>query len=608
MRGWVLEADTARAVDLAAWPAGAGAVRRRDGPCPPAELTGSAGGSLNWVGVYDAGTNRLAFHDPLDDLATVAPNGAEGDQAAYVVAGWWSTASLDPLDGAQTSSSLHARLDGLGWALADDLEGGDQVDAARSVQGELRASLGLQTSARYAPAQDAAARRGAGAAPAGTSLGAKEATFHPDLSVFADEAISVQPAEPAWPRSVLLHGAVYGVPLKTVPKADNRPTTAQLGVVLGEHGDDLAAGLASSGLASSDPAERRALERLLAAFTGQLLDRVGTPDGLVDIEEHEHAAGFVARPGGAGGTDRLQTGRQEAGDGAGRLARSKAARVSAGEQQTKITAFARKRSDLARASEDDQRQALIEATGGTRPETEPAAQSREVTRPAPRLIIPGEPMRRRARRRAQPAPRRRRALLARRPAAVPLALAGDARLPAARSRARTCSPRWARPRCPTRSCCSRARRSSRNPYWSPWLAGVGGGQGRPGPGRDRGPPGRRGHAALRRRRDLRRAHRGVPRRRRRAAGADAGRRAHAPGRRARRRSAAPLLAAGRHRPRPGRRDRVVAAMGAAVAGVGGRAAPRRPPRRLGAGRRSTRSRWTAPHPRRRRARCAGAAR
>ena len=89
----------------------------------------------------------------------------------------------------------------------------------------------------------------------------------------------------------------------------------------------------------------------------------------------------MARPGGAGGTDRLQTGRQEAGDGAGRLARSKSARVSAGEKETKITAFARKRSDLTRASEDDQRQALIEATGGTRPETEPAAQSREVRAP-----------------------------------------------------------------------------------------------------------------------------------------------------------------------------------------------------------------------------------
>ena len=391
VRGWVLEADTARAVDLPAWPAGAAAVTPAGRTVPPAELTGSAGGSLNWVGVYDAGTNRLAFHDPLDDLATVAPNGAEGDQAAYVVAGWWSTTSLDPLDGAQTSSSLDARLDALGWALADDLERGDQVDGARAVQGELRASLGLETSARYAPAQDDAAQRSA-AASSDASLRIQEATFHPNLSVFADEVISVRPAEPAWPRSALLHGAVYGVPMTTVPKADNRPTAAQLGVVLGEHGDDLAAGLASSGLASSDPAGRRALERLLAAFTGQLLDRIGTPDGLADVEEHEHAAAFVARPGGAGGTDRLQTGRQEAGDAAGRPARSKAARVEAGEKTTKIAAFARKRSDLVRAGEDEQRQALIDATGGARPETEPAAQSREVIRPAPRLYIPAEPM------------------------------------------------------------------------------------------------------------------------------------------------------------------------------------------------------------------------
>jgi hypothetical protein len=41
--------------------------------------------------MYDATTNRLAFFDPLGDLPGVAPNGVEGDQVAYLVAGWWSS-------------------------------------------------------------------------------------------------------------------------------------------------------------------------------------------------------------------------------------------------------------------------------------------------------------------------------------------------------------------------------------------------------------------------------------------------------------------------------------------------------------------------------------
>jgi hypothetical protein len=67
--------------------------RQADRTVPPADLNGSAGGSLNWVAAYDATINRLAFFDPLDDLAAVAPSGVEGDHVSYVVAGWWSSQS-----------------------------------------------------------------------------------------------------------------------------------------------------------------------------------------------------------------------------------------------------------------------------------------------------------------------------------------------------------------------------------------------------------------------------------------------------------------------------------------------------------------------------------
>lgn len=399
VRGWVLEADTARAVPLEAWPAGSADVEPQGRTVPTDELTGAAGGSLNWVGVYDAGVNRLGFHDPLDDLAAVAPDGLEGAQAGYLVAGWWSEAAHDPLDGAQTSDSLHARLDALGWALVDDREGGDVLDRSRAVQSALRDTIGLATAARYAGTPDEALVGAPSLAATGIDAVRDSAVvarpFRPTASAFADASRLVELAEPGWPRSVLLHGAVYGVPVSGpsaggVPEVDNRPAATDVGVVLGEHGDDAAAAMASAGIAGPGASDdvRRPLERLLAAFTGQLLDRVGTPDGLVDVEEHEHAAGFVGRSGGAGGTDRLLAGSQEAAG--GRTGRADAERVRLG--ATRPIRFARTRGDLTTATVEDQKQDLHDWQGPPQPAVDPvAARAREVIRPAPRLHLPVDP-------------------------------------------------------------------------------------------------------------------------------------------------------------------------------------------------------------------------
>ena len=68
--------------------------------------------------------------------------------------------------------------------------------------------------------------------------------------------------------------------------------------------------------------ERRGLERILSAFTGQLLPRLGTADGLVDVEEHEHSTGFASLPGGDGGVERVTLGATSGPFDAGRAARS----------------------------------------------------------------------------------------------------------------------------------------------------------------------------------------------------------------------------------------------------------------------------------------------
>jgi hypothetical protein len=387
--GTIIEADTAKAVPLANYPAGAAAAPQAGRTVAAADLTASIGGSLNWVGVYDAVLNRLAFFDPLSDLAAIAPNGVEGDQISYLVAGWWSKPALDPLDSATTSSSLQTRLQELGWALTDDVEGGDQLQATHVVSRMKQASIGLTTATRYAASPEPSVA-------AATSI---EAAISPvdrafAASAFADEVAGVVQTEPAVPRSTLLHGCIFGVPIAGAPTVENRPASSAVGVVLGEQGDDLAAALASTGLGSATIDARRATERLLSAFTGHLLDRIGSSDGLVDVEEYEHAAAFVSRDGGPGGTDRLESGRQLGGFAAGRQARSAAVRLSNAAPPVtgmRVTAFAKTKGNLKLATLDDQR-AAVASWAGPRPDVEPSTDAREVVRPAPRLYLPSEAM------------------------------------------------------------------------------------------------------------------------------------------------------------------------------------------------------------------------
>jgi len=143
LTGWVLEADRAVAVPLAQWQEGgaastaaqpAGDEIRRE------QLTGTVGGAVSWSGVYDAVLNRFAFHDPLAELKTIAPQGVDEDCASYLVAGWWSDPALDPLDKARSNDSLHEMLERLRWRLL--YEWGDETWARQQAQAQ-RAGLGL---------------------------------------------------------------------------------------------------------------------------------------------------------------------------------------------------------------------------------------------------------------------------------------------------------------------------------------------------------------------------------------------------------------------------------------------------------------------------------
>ena len=89
--GWVIEADTARAVLFADYPAQVGAAMPggRHGAAGPAHPRRR--GNAAWAASYDGTLNRFAFHDPLDDLDAIrTASGALLPTASYVVAGWWS--------------------------------------------------------------------------------------------------------------------------------------------------------------------------------------------------------------------------------------------------------------------------------------------------------------------------------------------------------------------------------------------------------------------------------------------------------------------------------------------------------------------------------------
>lgn len=262
--GWVLEADRAVAVPLGSWIEG-GATSRTATPAgvmvDRSKLTGTVGGAVSWSGVYDAVLNRFAFHDPLYDIAQVAPNGADRNCAAYLVAGWWSNPASDPLDAARSNDSLHELLDRLRWRLL--AEWGDEQGAFQQekAQFNLRKALGLTTQDRWSSFRPSAvkAQKAQGRA-AGSHVPLETAFLEQQIvsaaSAFATDAARRYVANSWQLRSSLLHGSIYGVPVAGIPVRDRRPSSSSLSVAIGSDDDDLIAAFASASQ-NSRPAEGR---------------------------------------------------------------------------------------------------------------------------------------------------------------------------------------------------------------------------------------------------------------------------------------------------------------------------------------------------------------
>jgi len=382
--GWVIDAATTAVTALADWPA-PGKARPPTGKTLAAnQLTGAAGGALHWSGGYDAVANRFAFHDPLTDLATVAPNGVLGDLATYVVCGWWSTPSLDPLDTAKTSADLYARLDVLRWRLTDDLEDRGAHSVARSTKEAMQSDVTLGSAERY---KTMAMQVGATAA----------STAHPLAAVgglFAESASVLGTAVALEPYASLLHGSVHGVPVKGAVVADQRPAAPATTVAFGLHPDDIAAVFASAGLDLSAPADRRDVERLVSGFAHDLLAGVGNANGVVAIEEGEHATAFSSRPGEPGPEERViapGTGAELRGTRAARSAGAgKMTDKAIKNLETELIWSKDRRAKVGAHSSDTLRQ-VREKRDDRAPASPPPA-ARRIQRPTPRYFEPMEPL------------------------------------------------------------------------------------------------------------------------------------------------------------------------------------------------------------------------
>ncbi|MEO7421054.1 MAG: hypothetical protein ABIU87_01505 [Ornithinibacter sp.] len=390
--GWVLDAVSCGVTPLSTYagtvPPGAAPL---DGGVRLEVLDGGARGSLMWTATYEGALNRFALHDPLLDLpgAEVAPHGFHRGRASYTVAGWWTDSATDPLAGSRGETSVRARLGELRWWVSPD--GEDAVEYPEDPRtAKLERYAGLKSPRTHPPVTVQTQY-----AKATTTYSA----IAPEAAIPVADVAGVTVGIGATRYHTMLHGSVIGVPVDgTAGGADDRPDTSTLAASLGTDLDDIVSAFAAPAL-GIDSAKRLTAERLCAAFTGDLLGRIGTPDGLNDLADQEHANGFWALPGrpvAGAKADRLRT---EDSTSLGPLAVGRKGRAA--HQQTKgsgvpkgtkvgwrgVAPMTSGKHAMARGQGAGERDDPGTGTGNGAGSTAPPA-GREVVRAAPRVFRP----------------------------------------------------------------------------------------------------------------------------------------------------------------------------------------------------------------------------
>ena len=286
LRGWVIDARKGSATPLDQFKGTTG----QSSALPTFDrLDGTVGGSPLWTASYAASAGRFGFHDDLKDLTQlrkVAKDGFDANAATYVVAGWCSDSSRDPLN-VEGKAELFDLLDELAWHLDPEAED-PSSEPDLPVLSRLMDTGHFEHAAESPPTKIIAK---------GREESFVYADIAPELSLPVDKPSKVVITQRP-PRFLsLLHGMVTGVPVDKPPAGvDDRPGSQGLSVAIGFDTDDLVTALGAQTLGASLN-QRRACEMLAAAFTSDLIDRLGSPDGMRDIAEREHADTFRSLPG-----------------------------------------------------------------------------------------------------------------------------------------------------------------------------------------------------------------------------------------------------------------------------------------------------------------------
>jgi hypothetical protein len=289
VRGWVIEAERGRRIDLGSWtpsatPPDDGSSRT---PHFPSErLTAVAGGDPSWAAVYDAVEDRFAMHD---DLADLDPADA-GGPLSYLVCGWWSKDVNDPLYVPDQRSFVDA-LAKLKWSAPTVAA---HTAADRDISAGRLSQIGLN---------QAAVSKADVINTSGATSQATESFVNPGLVDLVNQVVVGQPAD--HPQLSLLHGCVIGV-RPDGAGADPIPDPKTVEVAVGASATEAFASILTADVADADA--RAAEERLVEAFSQGLISRLDAADGLAALDQAVHAAGFKTLPGDSVRTDLLMTG------------------------------------------------------------------------------------------------------------------------------------------------------------------------------------------------------------------------------------------------------------------------------------------------------------
>ncbi|MEP2642407.1 hypothetical protein [Roseobacter sp.] len=268
--GWVVSSEDGKVEPLEGYPNGA--VPGNGPRLQPDELTATAGGSPTWTSAYDAAINRFALHD---DLSGLDADAVLTGLASYVVIGWWSERSADPLAGAFTPLTTSRILDDLGWSASPA-----PIVPSYTSPGTLVAKASTASAGSFEKVELASELRMT------SSQLALSRSYRP---YEFDDLVLVAPRTRL---NTVMHGTVQGVPVRGGVSDDTAPKAGAIELAFAPTLETMIASFAAKHQELEDAKSREYLESLLTAVANSSIRDIDSPDGIVALDEAEHGDGF----------------------------------------------------------------------------------------------------------------------------------------------------------------------------------------------------------------------------------------------------------------------------------------------------------------------------